>query len=130
MCCPAWDAGHAHPCGSLSGLSKKLPGATKRKVRKKKGKFTENRTSVQRIRSQVGELHQQGYDSSDWQNPWQAALSEGDEKVKKDDKNELQKLSELFKHVLAVQKISKGINLKQMVCTFFKQGQVGWGELF
>ena len=50
--------------------------------------------------------------------------------MKKDDKNELQKLSELFKHVLAVKKISKGINLKQMVCTFFKQGQVGWGELF
>lgn len=50
--------------------------------------------------------------------------------MKKDDKNELQKLSELFKHVLAVQKISKGINLTPMVCTFFKQGQVGRGELF
>ena len=47
--------------------------------------------------------------------------------MKKDDKkNELQKLSELFEHVLAVQKISEGINLKQMVCIFFKQGQVGW----
>lgn len=46
--------------------------------------------------------------------------------MKKDDKkNELQKLSELFKHVLAAQKISKGINLKPMVCAFFKQGQSG-----
>lgn len=43
-------------------------------------------------------------------------------RVKKDDKNELQKLSELFKHVLAAQKISKGINLKLMVCTFFNKG--------
>lgn len=29
-----------------SGLSKKLPGATKREIRKKKGKFTEDRTFV------------------------------------------------------------------------------------
>lgn len=46
--------------------------------------------------------------------------------MKKDDKkNELQKLSELFKHVLAAQKISKGINLKLMVCTFLTRAVRG-----
>lgn len=50
--------------------------------------------------------------------------------MKKDDKkNELQKLSELFKHVLAAQKISKGINLKLMVCTFFNKGSGGGGTI-
>lgn len=49
--------------------------------------------------------------------------------MKKDDKtNELQKLRELFKHVLAAQKISKGINLKLMVCTFFNRGSQ-WGKV-
>lgn len=46
--------------------------------------------------------------------------------MKKDDKkNKLQKLSELFKHVPATQKIRTGINLKSVVCVIFKQGQSG-----
>ena len=43
------------------------------------------------------------------QNPRQVAQSEAEKKLKKDDKKkELQELNELFKPVVAAQKISKG----------------------
>lgn len=97
-------------------MSKKLSGATKRKIRKKTGKFTEDRTSIYKIRSKARELHHQISKIHVKQQ------TGGDEKVKKDDKkNKLQKLSELFKHVLAAQKIRKGINLKSVVCVIHQQ---------
>ncbi|KAK2502102.1 hypothetical protein MC885_006419 [Smutsia gigantea] len=58
------------------------------------------------------------------QNPRQVAQSEAEKKLKKDDKKkELQELNELFKLVVAAQKISKGAGPKSVVCAFFKQGQ-------
>ncbi|TKC44105.1 hypothetical protein EI555_010015, partial [Monodon monoceros] len=52
-----------------------------------------------------------------------------EKKLKKDDKKkELQELNELFKPVVATQKISKGADPKSMVCAFFKQGQCTKGD--
>lgn len=63
------------------------------------------------------------------QNPRQAAQTEADKKFKKDDKKkELQELNELFKPVVAAQKISKGADPKSVVCAFFKQGQCTKGD--
>uniref|UniRef100_A0A5F8H507 Uncharacterized protein n=1 Tax=Monodelphis domestica TaxID=13616 RepID=A0A5F8H507_MONDO len=50
------------------------------------------------------------------QNPRQAAQNEGDKKLKKDDKKkELQELNELFKPVVAAQKVSKAADPKSVV---------------
>ncbi|KAM6463475.1 zinc finger CCCH domain-containing protein 15 [Liasis olivaceus] len=63
------------------------------------------------------------------QNPRQAAQADADKKLKKDDKKkELQELNELFKPVVAAQKISKGADPKSVVCAFFKQGQCTKGD--
>ncbi|KAH0500112.1 Zinc finger CCCH domain-containing protein 15 [Microtus ochrogaster] len=63
------------------------------------------------------------------QNPRQVAQSEAEKKLKKDDrKKELQELNELFKPVVAAQKISKGADPKSVVCAFFKQGQCTKGD--
>uniref|UniRef100_A0A8C6G2G9 Zinc finger CCCH domain-containing protein 15 n=1 Tax=Moschus moschiferus TaxID=68415 RepID=A0A8C6G2G9_MOSMO len=63
------------------------------------------------------------------QNPRQVAQSEAEKKLKKDDKKkELQELNELFKPVVAAQKISKGADPKSIVCAFFKQGQCTKGD--
>ncbi|XP_061464251.1 zinc finger CCCH domain-containing protein 15 [Rhineura floridana] len=63
------------------------------------------------------------------QNPRQTAQTDGDKKLKKDDKKkELQELNELFKPVVAAQKISKGADPKSVVCAFFKQGQCTKGD--
>nr|XP_056717087.1 zinc finger CCCH domain-containing protein 15 [Euleptes europaea] len=63
------------------------------------------------------------------QNPRQAAVTDADKKLKKDDKKkELQELNELFKPVVAAQKISKGADPKSVVCAFFKQGQCTKGD--
>ena len=59
----------------------------------------------------------------------QVAQSEAEKKLKKDDKKkELQELNELFKPVVAAQKISKGADPKSVVCAFFKQGQCTKGD--
>nr|XP_054492274.1 zinc finger CCCH domain-containing protein 15 isoform X2 [Agelaius phoeniceus] len=63
------------------------------------------------------------------QNPRQVAQSESEKKLKKEDKKkELQELNELFKPVVAAQKISKGADPKSVVCAFFKQGQCTKGD--
>ncbi|KAL1787655.1 zinc finger protein CCCH domain-containing protein 15 [Sigmodon hispidus] len=65
------------------------------------------------------------------QNPRQVAQSEAEKKLKKDDKKkELQELNELFKPVIAAQKISKGADPKSVVCAFFKQGQCTKGDKY
>ncbi|KAB0363231.1 hypothetical protein FD754_007387 [Muntiacus muntjak] len=62
------------------------------------------------------------------QNPRQVAQSEAEKKLKKDDKKkELQELNELFKPVVAAQKMSKAADPKSVVCAF-KQGQYTKGE--
>ncbi|XP_053554515.1 zinc finger CCCH domain-containing protein 15 [Bombina bombina] len=63
------------------------------------------------------------------QNPRLVAQTEGDKKGKKDDKmKELLQLNELFRPVVAAQKVSKGADPKSVVCAFFKQGQCTKGD--
>ena len=59
----------------------------------------------------------------------QIAQSEAERKLKKDDKKkELQELNELFKSVVAAQKISRGADPKSVVCAIFRQGQWTKGD--
>ncbi|XP_061789536.1 zinc finger CCCH domain-containing protein 15 [Nerophis lumbriciformis] len=54
---------------------------------------------------------------------------EGDKTNKKTDKKkELDELNELFKPVVAAQKVSKGVDPKSVLCAFFKQGQCTKGD--
>ncbi|KAL4656675.1 zinc finger CCCH domain-containing protein 15 [Arapaima gigas] len=55
-----------------------------------------------------------------------AAESEKNKKV--DKKKELSELNELFRPVVAAQKISKGVDPKSVLCAFFKQGQCTKGD--
>ncbi|XP_028662059.2 zinc finger CCCH domain-containing protein 15 [Erpetoichthys calabaricus] len=63
------------------------------------------------------------------QNSRQVATSEVVDKTKKTDKKkDVAELNELFKPVVASQKISKGADPKSVVCAFFKQGQCTKGD--
>lgn len=56
-------------------------------------------------------------------------VAEGDKPNKKaDKKKELDELNELFKPVVAAQKVSKGVDPKSVLCAFFKQGQCTKGD--
>ncbi|KTG38031.1 hypothetical protein cypCar_00035012 [Cyprinus carpio] len=57
------------------------------------------------------------------QNPRQVAAEAEKNKKKDDKKKELSELNELFKPVVAAQKVSKGVDPKSVLCAFFKQGQ-------
>ncbi|EHB13734.1 Zinc finger CCCH domain-containing protein 15 [Heterocephalus glaber] len=93
-------------------------GGSKKAEQKKKEKVIEDKTFG---------THQIKFGQ---QNPWQVAQSEAEKKLKKDDKKkELQELNELFKPVVAAQKISKGADSKSVVCAFFKQGQCTKGDM-
>uniref|UniRef100_UPI003AAEBA48 zinc finger CCCH domain-containing protein 15 isoform X1 n=1 Tax=Centroberyx gerrardi TaxID=166262 RepID=UPI003AAEBA48 len=55
--------------------------------------------------------------------------TEADKGAKKSDKKkELDELNELFKPVVAAQKVSKGVDPKSVLCAFFKQGQCTKGD--
>ncbi|XP_041803413.1 zinc finger CCCH domain-containing protein 15 [Chelmon rostratus] len=59
----------------------------------------------------------------------QAAQADADKASKKTDKKkELEELNELFKPVVAAQKVSKGVDPKSVLCAFFKQGQCTKGD--
>ncbi|KAK7901785.1 hypothetical protein WMY93_018554 [Mugilogobius chulae] len=58
----------------------------------------------------------------------QAAQAEADKGKKGDKKKELDELNELFKPVVAAQKVSKGVDPKSVLCAFFKQGQCTKGD--
>uniref|UniRef100_A0A673KSI7 Zinc finger CCCH domain-containing protein 15 n=1 Tax=Sinocyclocheilus rhinocerous TaxID=307959 RepID=A0A673KSI7_9TELE len=63
------------------------------------------------------------------QTPRQLAAAEAEKNKKKDDKKkELSELNELFKPVVAAQKVSKGVDPKSVLCAFFKQGQCTKGD--
>lgn len=63
------------------------------------------------------------------QNARQVAAAESEKTKKKDDKKkELSELNELFKPVVAAQKVSKGVDPKSVLCAFFKQGQCTKGD--
>uniref|UniRef100_I3IYZ0 Zinc finger CCCH domain-containing protein 15 n=1 Tax=Oreochromis niloticus TaxID=8128 RepID=I3IYZ0_ORENI len=59
----------------------------------------------------------------------QIAQAEAEKTTKKSDKKkELDELNELFKPVVAAQKVSKGVDPKSVLCAFFKQGQCTKGD--
>lgn len=59
----------------------------------------------------------------------QVAQAEADKTLKKTDKKkELDELNELFKPVVAAQKVSKGVDPKSVLCAFYKQGQCTKGD--
>ncbi|KAM8851998.1 zinc finger CCCH domain-containing protein 15 [Synchiropus picturatus] len=59
----------------------------------------------------------------------QMAQAEAEKTGKKaDKKKELDELNELFKPVVAAQKVSKGVDPKSVLCAFFKQGQCTKGD--
>ncbi|XP_029031530.1 zinc finger CCCH domain-containing protein 15 [Betta splendens] len=59
----------------------------------------------------------------------QIAQSEADKTTKKSDKKkELDELNELFKPVVAAQKVNKGVDPKSVLCAFYKQGQCTKGD--
>uniref|UniRef100_A0A8C2AQF8 Zinc finger CCCH domain-containing protein 15 n=1 Tax=Cyprinus carpio TaxID=7962 RepID=A0A8C2AQF8_CYPCA len=62
------------------------------------------------------------------QNPRQVAAEAEKNKKKDDKKKELSELNELFKPVVAAQKVSKGVDPKSVLCAFFKQGQCTKGD--
>ncbi|XP_060786428.1 zinc finger CCCH domain-containing protein 15 [Neoarius graeffei] len=62
------------------------------------------------------------------QNARQIAAAEADKNKKGDKKKELSELNELFKPVVAAQKVSKGVDPKSVLCAFFKQGQCSKGD--
>ncbi|XP_008298451.1 zinc finger CCCH domain-containing protein 15 isoform X2 [Stegastes partitus] len=58
-----------------------------------------------------------------------ARQAEADKTNKKaDKKKELDELNELFKPVVAAQKVSKGVDPKSVLCAFFKQGHCAKGD--
>ncbi|CAG00335.1 unnamed protein product, partial [Tetraodon nigroviridis] len=59
----------------------------------------------------------------------QIAQAEQEKGAKKSDKKkELDQLNELFKPVVAAQKVSKGVDPKSVLCAFYKQGQCTKGD--
>ncbi|CAH2306873.1 zinc finger CCCH domain-containing 15 [Pelobates cultripes] len=63
------------------------------------------------------------------QNPRLATQVDGEKKTTKDaKKKELLELNDLFKPVVAAQKVSKGADPKSVVCAFYKQGQCTKGD--
>ncbi|XP_073402780.1 zinc finger CCCH domain-containing protein 15 [Dendrobates tinctorius] len=109
------------------------PQATKKTEQKKKEKIIEDKTfglknkkgaKQQKFIKNV--THQVKYGQ---QNPRVVTQTEADKKTKKDDKKkDLQELNDLFKPVVAAQKVSKGADPKSVVCAFYKQGQCTKGD--
>ncbi|XP_041866564.1 zinc finger CCCH domain-containing protein 15 [Melanotaenia boesemani] len=59
----------------------------------------------------------------------QVAQTEAEKTGKKSDKKkEIDELNELFKPVVAAQKVGKGVDPKSVLCAFFKQGQCTKGD--
>ncbi|XP_073503992.1 zinc finger CCCH domain-containing protein 15 [Phyllobates terribilis] len=109
------------------------PQPTKKTDQKKKEKIIEDKTfglknkkgaKQQKFIKNV--THQVKYGQ---QNPRVVVQTEGEKKAKKDDKKkDLQDLNDLFKPVVAAQKVSKGADPKSVVCAFYKQGQCTKGD--
>ncbi|XP_060733124.1 zinc finger CCCH domain-containing protein 15 [Tachysurus vachellii] len=62
------------------------------------------------------------------QNARQVAGADADKTKKGDKKKDINELNELFKPVVAAQKVSKGVDPKSVLCAFFKQGQCTKGD--
>ncbi|KAI1898175.1 hypothetical protein AGOR_G00069640 [Albula goreensis] len=108
------------------------PAGNKKTQEKKKEKIIEDKTFGLKNKKGAKQqkfikavTHQVKYGQ---QNARQIAASEGDKNKKGDKKKELSELNELFKPVVAAQKVSKGVDPKSVLCAFFKQGQCTKGD--
>ncbi|XP_042300473.1 zinc finger CCCH domain-containing protein 15 [Sceloporus undulatus] len=116
----------AAAAASAAGGNKKADQKKKEKIIEDKTFGLKNKKGAKQQKFIKAVTHQVKFGQ---QNPRQAAQADGDKRLKKDDKKkELQELNELFKPVVAAQKISKGADPKSVVCAFFKQGQCTKGD--
>lgn len=109
------------------------PGGNKKTQEKKKEKIIEDKTfglknkkgaKQQKYIKNVTQQVKYGQQSAK-----QIAQAEAEKTTKKNDKRkELDELNELFKPVVAAQKVSKGVDPKSVLCAFFKQGQCTKGD--
>ncbi|XP_034537180.1 zinc finger CCCH domain-containing protein 15 [Notolabrus celidotus] len=108
------------------------PGGNKKTQEKKKEKIIEDKTfglknkkgaKQQKFIKNVTQQVKQGQ-----QGARQAGLADDKTTKKGDKKKELDELNELFKPVVAAQKVSKGVDPKSVLCAFFKQGQCTKGD--
>ncbi|XP_034284932.1 zinc finger CCCH domain-containing protein 15 [Pantherophis guttatus] len=114
------------PPAAAAGGNKKADQKKKEKIIEDKTFGLKNKKGAKQQKFIKAVTHQVKFGQ---QNPRQAAQVDADKKLKKDDKKkELQELNELFKPVVAAQKISKGADPKSVVCAFFKQGQCTKGD--
>ncbi|XP_031695768.1 zinc finger CCCH domain-containing protein 15 [Anarrhichthys ocellatus] len=104
------------------------PAAGKKTQEKKKEKIIEDKTFG--LKNKKGGKQQKFIKNVTQQvKPLSARPGEGDKANKKTDKKkELDELNELFKPIVAAQKVAKGVDPKSVLCAFFKQGQCTKGD--
>ncbi|KAL0961668.1 hypothetical protein UPYG_G00352820 [Umbra pygmaea] len=103
--------------------------ASKKTQEKKKEKIIEDRTFG--LKNKKGGKQQKfikNVSQQVKQVPGSKAGAEGDKNKKGDKKKELDELNELFRPVVAAQKVAKGVDPKSVLCAFFKQGQCTKGD--
>ncbi|XP_075036020.1 zinc finger CCCH domain-containing protein 15 [Mixophyes fleayi] len=99
------------------------PQTTKKTEQKKKEKIIEDKTFG--LKNKKGAKQQKFIKNV----THQVVQPDNEKKSKKDDKKkELQALNDLFKPVVAAQKVSKGADPKSVVCAFYKQGHCTKGD--
>lgn len=106
------------------------PAGSKKTQEKKKEKIIEDKTFG--LKNKKGAKQQKFIKNVTQQvkHGQQSARQVEAEKTNKkgDKKKELEELNELFKPVVAAQKVSKGVDPKSVLCAFFKQGQCTKGD--
>ncbi|XP_010748059.3 zinc finger CCCH domain-containing protein 15 [Larimichthys crocea] len=106
------------------------PAGNKKTQEKKKEKIIEDKTFG--LKNKKGAKQQKFIKNVTQQVKYgqqSARQVDGDKTTKKTDKKkELDELNELFKPVVAAQKVSKGVDPKSVLCAFFKQGQCTKGD--
>uniref|UniRef100_A0A1A8C478 Zinc finger CCCH domain-containing protein 15 n=1 Tax=Nothobranchius kadleci TaxID=1051664 RepID=A0A1A8C478_NOTKA len=106
------------------------PAGNKKTQEKKKEKIIEDKTFG--LKNKKGAKQQKFIKNVTQQVKYgqqSARQADADKTSKKaDKKKELDELNELFKPVVAAQKVSKGVDPKSVLCAFFKQGQCTKGD--
>uniref|UniRef100_A0A3B4Y3V8 Zinc finger CCCH domain-containing protein 15 n=1 Tax=Seriola lalandi dorsalis TaxID=1841481 RepID=A0A3B4Y3V8_SERLL len=103
------------------------PAGNKKTQEKKKEKIIEDKTFG--LKNKKGAKQQKFIKNVTQQVKYGQQSAEADKTAKKSDKKkELDELNELFKPVVAAQKVSKGVDPKSVLCAFFKQGQCTKGD--
>ncbi|KAM3842180.1 zinc finger CCCH domain-containing protein 15-like [Diretmus argenteus] len=105
-------------------------GGSKKTQEKKKEKIIEDKTFG--LKNKKGAKQQKFIKNVTQQvkqhGPQSAKPGEAGTNKKIDKKKELDELNELFKPVVAAQKVAKGVDPKSVLCAFFKQGQCTKGD--